>query len=72
VYNVAGPPANYITLREYGNCIVALFPRSGRLTFGGRAPSLGRVDTTRIEHDLNWVAQVGVREGLARMFADEL
>jgi len=68
VYNVAGPPENYATLREFAQSVGQLSPRAGHVTFSGRAASLGRVDLSRIENDLQWTPQVRISEGLRILF----
>ena len=72
VYNAAGPRENYLSLYEYAALVRQLFPRSGQVTFCGRARSFGPVDTERIQTDLRYVPRVGVRDGLSSMFAEEL
>lgn len=72
VYNVAGPPENYISLTEYSAHVARLFPRAGPIAFSGRARSLGPVDTTRIRDDLGCTPRITVQEGLRTMFAEEI
>jgi nucleoside-diphosphate-sugar epimerase len=71
VYNVAGPRENYLSLREYHAAICRLRPGSGKATFTGRARSAGWLSMERLRQETGFVPRITVREGLARMFAED-
>jgi len=71
-YNIAGPRENYMSLRDYHAHVAALFPRTGDVTFTGRAKSGGLPCIDRLTQDTGFVPSVGVTEGLRRMYAAEL
>jgi UDP-glucose 4-epimerase len=72
VYNVAGPPENYISLRGYHDAIKSLFRSAGDVTFTGLARSAGMLSTTRLRDDTGFSPSISVVEGLRRMYASEL
>ena len=65
VYNVAGPPDNYMSLEEMHAAVRRLAPRAGKAVFSGRGRSSGPVDTSRLRADLGFVPAVSVEAGLA-------
>jgi nucleoside-diphosphate-sugar epimerase len=65
VYNVAGPPGNYMSLEEMHAAVRRLVPDAGKAIFSGRARSAGPVDTTRLREDLGFAPAVSVEAGLA-------
>jgi nucleoside-diphosphate-sugar epimerase len=65
VYNVAGPPDNYMSLEEMHAAVRRLVPGAGKAIFSGRARSAGPVDTTRLRADLGFSPAVSVEAGLA-------
>lgn len=64
VYNVGGPPANHIRLRDFYEAVRLLVPTAGRPQWRGRGRNSGPVDTTRLREDLGCTPRVGVLEGL--------
>ena len=68
VYNVAGPAANYISLREYHATVRRLFPHAGQARFRGRARSLGSLSTRRLEEDTGFRPRVSVEDALRAMY----
>ncbi len=70
VYNVAGPPENYVSLRELHALVRDLVPGSGRAIWSGHARSSGPADVSRIAKDLGWKPSVGLHAGLRRMFIE--
>lgn len=64
-YNVAGPAANYVSLRELHALVCELAPGSGRAIWSSQlARSAGPVDISRAAEDLGWRPAVPLREGL--------
>lgn len=68
MYNVAGPAANHLSLRDYHAAVCRLFPAAGRVHFSGRARSLGSLSTQRLQDDTGWRPRVSVDEALRRMY----
>lgn len=64
VYNVAGPEANYINLRQFHAAVARIAPHAGNAHFTGRGPSAGPVDTTWLREDMDFVARYSVDDGL--------
>ncbi|MGD9829035.1 MAG: NAD-dependent epimerase/dehydratase family protein [Hyphomicrobiaceae bacterium] len=69
VYNVAGPDANFVSLRDLHAAVRRQRPAAGRASFSGRARSAGPVDTTRLREDLGVTPAVGLADGLAAILA---
>ena len=68
VYNVAGPPENYVSLRELHALVRELVPGAGRAIWSSRvARSAGPVDISRIARDLGWRPAVSLRDGLREL-----
>lgn len=70
VYNLAGPPENYISLRAFHDRVRALVPRAGDVRFTGRARDMGPVDISRIATDLDFRPRYSVDEGLREILTD--
>ena len=64
IYNVGGPPQNWITLREFYSAVRALAPGAGNAIWQGRGKGSGPVDLSRLRDDLGFVPAVGVEAGL--------
>jgi len=65
IYNVCGPPENYMSLREFHAAVRQLFPQAGRVHWSGNSRSAGPVDATRLRNDLSYVPAMSVSAGLA-------
>lgn len=65
VYNVAGPEANYLSLRAFHRTVCRLAPQTGEVRFTGRGKSAGPVDLSRLREDLGYSPTVSVQAGLA-------
>lgn len=70
VYNVAGPPENYVSLRELHSLIREIRPAAGRASWSGSAQSLGPVDVSLIAKDLAWKPSVSLSAGLGEILLD--
>lgn len=64
IYNVAGPPENYVSLRELHELVRELRPGTGRALWSGQARSAGQVDIARIGRELGWQPSVSLKDGL--------
>lgn len=64
IYNVGGPPQNYISLRVLHAAVRALVPNAGAALWQGRGKSSGPVDLSRLRDDLGFVPAVSVEAGL--------
>lgn len=64
VYNVGGPPQNYIRLREFHAAVRALVPAAGAAVWQGRGRDSGPVDLSRLREDLGFTPAVSVEAGL--------
>lgn len=64
VYNVGGPPENYLSLREFHAAVRKLVPSAGAALWRGKGRSSGPVDTSRMREDLGFAPAVGVAAGL--------
>jgi nucleoside-diphosphate-sugar epimerase len=67
IYNVAGPAANHVSLRELHALVRKLVPEAGDAIWTGRARSAGPVDTARIAEDFGWAPAVSLEDGLRRL-----
>ena len=65
VYNVCGPQANYMSLREFHAAVRELAPAAGRVHWSGSSRSAGPVDATRLKNELGYIPAVSVPAGLA-------
>lgn len=66
IYNVAGPAENYMTLRELHRAACEVSGGVGRISWRGRGPTAGPVDTSAFREDFGFQATISVREGLRR------
>ena len=64
VYNVGGPPQNYVTLREFHAAVRALVPTAGAALWRGQGRGSGPVDVARLRDDLGFSPKVTVEAGL--------
>ena len=64
IYNVGGPPQNWITLREFYSAVRALAPGAGNAIWQGRGKGSGPVDLSRLRDDLGFTPAVTVDAGL--------
>lgn len=64
VYNVGGPPQNWITLREFHAAVRVLAPGAGSALWRGRGRDSGPVDLARLREDLGFTPAVTVAAGL--------
>lgn len=66
IYNVAGPAGNYMSLRDLHAAACTVSGKSGRVSWTGRGPSAGPVDTSAFREDFGFAAAISVHEGLGR------
>jgi len=64
VYNVAGPDANFISLRDFHAAVRRVWPDAGDVTFTGGIRGGGRIATARMREDLGFVPRFSVEDGL--------
>ena len=65
VYNVAGPEANYMTLKQFHAEVKKLVPTAGRVVWTGSGRSSGPLDLARLRGDLGFEPTVSVAQSLA-------
>lgn len=65
LYNVAGPAANYMSLKAFHATLRTLAPGAGQVTWQGRGRTTGPLDLSRLRADLGFEPAVSVAQGLA-------
>lgn len=69
IYNVAGPPQNYMSLHDFYAALKAAVPGCGNIIWSGVARAAGPVDISRLKTDLNFSPRIGVTGELLREIA---
>lgn len=65
LYNVAGPDANFVTLKQFHEAVRRVVPTAGEARFTGPgARGMGPVDTTRLRQDLGYDPAYAIDDGL--------
>ena len=64
VYNVAGPQANHMSLKDFYGVVRTLVPEAAEAQFSGSARTAGPVDLSRLTDDLGFKPSVTVEDGL--------
>lgn len=64
IYNVGGPPANHVTLKDFHAAVRAVAPGAGRALWQGRGKDSGLVDLSRLREDLGFEPSVGIEAAL--------
>ncbi len=64
VYNVAGPEANYRSLKDFHATVRAIVPSAGNVIWSGQGRSAGPADTRRLREDLGFKPSISLHTGL--------
>lgn len=64
IYNVGGPDANYVSLKDFHAAVCALAPRAGAAVWRGEGRSAAPVDTRRLREDLGFEPRISMAQGL--------
>lgn len=67
VYNVGGPPENYVTLEALHSAVKALVPTAGKVIWKGAGRTAPPLALDRIARDLHFHPKVSLAEGLKAM-----
>lgn len=67
MYNIGGPPENYLSLKQLHAAVGKIIPTSGAVTFTGKARSAGPLDTTRTRTNLGFSPMFDVDTALRKI-----
>lgn len=70
VYNIGGPPENYLSLKQFHALVGKIVSSAGAAIYSGKARSAGPLDTSRAQADLGFVPVYDVETALRTMLSD--